>query len=279
MTEDVRKSHPDGHYYSPIPNASDVERGLEWAGQRASDRTLPGIQTNLKAQWDYLAEAAAAAAMVENLRGRGRSARYDRASTMFGPGDAAIYRLMIGWQRPRRIIELGIGHSTALALDTIDEFALPTSVLAVDPDPVRIGAWRAESKGTLEIVTGLAQDVTPAAVAELTAGDILFIDSTHVAKVGSDVLHEVFSLLPALQPGVLVHFHDIPAWFEYQQDWWEEGRNWNEAYFVRAFLMFNWSFEIVTWAHLLLTVDAERASGLVPELSVNSGASLWLRRV
>ena len=86
---------------------------------------------------------------------------------------------------------------------------------------------------------------------ELHAGDVLFVDSTHVAKVGSDVNHIFFEILPILQPGVVVHFHDIMYPFEYEPKWIYTGVAWNEAYMLRAFLMFNPTFKILLFNSFL----------------------------
>lgn len=74
---------------------------------------------------------------------------------------------------------------------------------------------------------------------DLEAGDVLFIDSTHVSKIGSDVNQLVLDVLPGLRPGVHVHFHDIHYPFEYPTGWVDAGRAWNEAYLVRAYLIDN----------------------------------------
>jgi hypothetical protein len=83
----------------------------------------------------------------------------------------------------------------------------------------------------------------------LEENDILFIDSTHVTKINSDVNKIIFEILPKLQKGVLIHFHDIFWPFEYPQTWIREGMFWNEAYILRAFLEYNNSFEIGRWTH------------------------------
>ena len=91
----------------------------------------------------------------------------------------------------------------------------------------------------IEIVPRPLQDVDLELFESLRANDILFIDSTHVAKIGSDVNRIFFEILPALATGVYVHFHDIFYPFEYPREWIYEGRAWNEAYMLRAFLMYN----------------------------------------
>ncbi|MFI5045941.1 MAG: class I SAM-dependent methyltransferase, partial [Acidimicrobiia bacterium] len=102
------------------------------------------------------------------------------------------------------------------------------------------------------------------------------IDSTHVSRVGSDVNYEIFEVLPALQPGVYVHFHDIFYPFEYPLQWVEEGRGWNEAYVLRAFLEYNDEFEIVLFNDLLALRAAEKIAREIPLWT--RGGSLWLRK-
>lgn len=83
---------------------------------------------------------------------------------------------------------------------------------------------------------------------KLKENDILFIDSSHVLKTGSDVQYEYLEILPRLNKGVLVHFHDIFLPAEYPQKWiLEDHKFWNEQYLLQAFLAFNDSFEIL-WA-------------------------------
>jgi Methyltransferase domain len=264
---------PDGHYYSPVPSAEDVTRALGWAS--AADLTdLPAIDVDVAGQWKLLDEVVPVAREV----GPGR--RWPSDSGFFGVADATIYRGIVAQHRPARILELGVGHSTAVALDVAEALDLPTVVHAVDPDLARLEAWAMEDieAGHLVVRRGVAQDVRPEEVSGLAADDILFIDSSHVGKAGSDVLHEIFRLLPATAPGVLVHVHDIFPGFEYPRRWMvEERRYWNEAYLLRAFLMFNSAFEIVLWQAMLSRDDRERMHRQHPEL-VPPGASIWLRR-
>ena len=120
------------------------------------------------------------------------------------------------------------------------------------------------------------QQVPLSVFAALEAGDVLFIDSTHVSRVGSDVNYEIFEILPALQPGVFVHFHDIFYPFEYPLSWVEEGRGWNEAYVLRAFLEFNDDFEIVLFNDFLAVRAADKIAREMPLWT--RGGSLWLRK-
>ena len=116
--------------------------------------------------------------------------------------------------------------------------------------------------------------------------DILFIDSSHVGKIGSDVTDVLFRILPTLRPGVAVHIHDVPWPFEYPRHWIDAGRAWNEAYFVRAFLQYNRDFRVLFFnAYMarhhseLLRENLPRSLD-VPSTDITlSNSSLWIIRV
>jgi hypothetical protein len=108
---------------------------------------------------------------------------------------------------------------------------------------------------------------------------VLFIDSTHVSKAGSDVNHELFEILPRLKPGVLVHFHDVFWPFEYPEAWtFESRRSWNEIYLLRAFLSGNREYEIVFFNDYFRARHGDAAAA-VPKFAQNPGGGLWLRKV
>jgi hypothetical protein len=110
--------------------------------------------------------------------------------------------------------------------------------------------------------------------------DILFIDSSHVIKAGSDVSYLFNEVLPYLRPGVIVHFHDIMWPFEYPLDWYlRRGWLWNEAYFLRAFLQFNSAFEVLFFNAFLDQFYQPDVQHILPEFTQELGSSLWLRKV
>jgi hypothetical protein len=114
---------------------------------------------------------------------------------------------------------------------------------------------------------------------QLEANDILFIDSSHVSKMASDLNHLMFNVLPLLRPGVLIHLHDIFYPFEYPPSWIvEENRSWNEAYLVRAFLEFNNDFEVLFFNHFAFRKFPSLIAQKTPLFSKNCGGSLWIRR-
>jgi hypothetical protein len=130
----------------------------------------------------------------------------------------------------------------------------------------------------IEILETRIQDTPLERFRALEPNDILFIDSTHVAKVGSDVNYIFSDILPILRPGVYVHFHDIFYPFEYPKEWIYEGRAWNEAYLLRAFLAFNGAYEIVLFNTFLERFHRERFARMMPLCLKNEGGSIWLRR-
>jgi len=114
-------------------------------------------------------------------------------------------------------------------------------------------------------------------VAEIAPGDFLFIDSSHVGKIGSDVLTELHEMIPRLPPGVHVHLHDIFYPFEYPSYWVYEGRFWNEAYLLRALLTDNPKLQIDCFNSYLATFHLDEMKALLPVWAQNTGGSIWLQ--
>jgi hypothetical protein len=132
------------------------------------------------------------------------------------------------------------------------------------------------------VVPTSAADVPLEVFASLGAGDVLFVDTTHTVKVGSEVVHVILDVLPALQPGVLVHFHDIFLPWAYPREWLEEHQwYWAEEYLLQAFLAFNDGFEILLPAQAMARDRPGRLAAAIPSFVAGAGvgpASLWLVR-
>jgi hypothetical protein len=182
--------------------------------------------------------------------------------------------------RPRRIIEVGSGFSSACALDTLDEIALAdTTMTCIEPYPAALlKRMRPADRARVTIIESNVQDVATDVFATLEQNDILFIDSTHVLKTGSDVHYEFFSILPALKPGVMVHFHDVRWPFEYPQPFiFERNFSWNEAYGLRALLMYSTRFAVFFYSSLFASAHATLARETFADFMINPGSSIWLR--
>ena len=182
--------------------------------------------------------------------------------------------------RPRRVIEVGSGFSSALMLDTNDLFfSSGISFTFIEPHAQRLTSlMRPEDNVRQRVVTSMVQDVPETLFDSLEANDILFVDSSHVVKVGSDVVHLLTHVLPRLNKGVLVHFHDVFWPFEYPEEWFADGRAWNENYVLKAFLQFNDSFEILLFSSYLATHHRRDLETHIPLALRNPGGSLWIRR-
>ena len=176
--------------------------------------------------------------------GRGLRYRYDNPHYTYS--DAIFYYSVLRHFRPHRLIEVGSGHSSALALDVNERFLDNQCTMTfIEPFPSLLRSLTADSDLRGRLLVKRLQAIPLELFGELSSGDVLFIDSTHVSRAGSDVNYLLFDVLPALAPGVLVHFHDIFYPFEYPSEWIREGRSWNESYALRAFLQFNRAFRVV----------------------------------
>ena len=130
----------------------------------------------------------------------------------------------------------------------------------------------------VEILEQPLQAVDPSLFSTLQSGDILFIDSTHVSKAGSDVNLLFFEIIPRLHPGVYVHVHDVFYPFEYPERWIMAGRAWNENYLLRSFLQFNTSFEVTLFPHMMHLRHAQWMEEHLPITRKQRGGSFWMRR-
>ena len=108
---------------------------------------------------------------------------------------------------------------------------------------------------------------------------MLFIDSTHISKLGSDVNHLFFEILPRLRPGVVIHLHDIGVGFEYPDHWVKEGRAWNEAYLLRAFLQYNEFFRILLYISYMQNVYEPWFRQNMPDTLLDRGGCFWMEKV
>lgn len=274
-----RPGWPDGHFYSPVPSPDDVERALAWH-ERADPARIPGIDLDLDAMWALAAELAEAVGPFRLHRTAGQGRLYGWENGQFNACDAGVLTAVLARARPRRVVEVGSGFSTACMIDACRAFDLPTRIVTIDPFPERFLQHCGPAAGAgVELLAVPVQEVGLEPFLQLGHGDVLFIDSSHVAKAGSDVLYELFEVLPRLAPGVLVHVHDVFPGFEYPRDWLAEGRYWTEAYLLRAFLIGNRDCRVELWATLLAGADPERFAGLLPICNGAAGGSLWLATV
>jgi Methyltransferase domain len=271
---------PPGHFYSPIPDLDDLRQR---AGQIFARRVteIPGLDLREREQL----------ALLKRFRGFYRDQPFDAHKTaerryyfenpQYSYSDALFYHFILRYLRPRAVIEVGSGFSSCVALDT-NETHLDGQLrlTCIEPYPDRLRAlMKPPDEERVEVVPKPVQDVPLTTFDALRENDILFIDSTHVVKVGGDVNYLFFEVLPRLAKGVHVHVHDVFYPFEYPLPWLEEGRVWSEAYLLRAFLQYNSAFEVVAFNTFLEERHPRLFERDFPLCLRNPGGSIWLRRL
>ena len=207
--------------------------------------------------------------------------RYYFDNDAFAYGDGSMLYAILRLFQPNRIIEVGSGYSSACCIDTIDKyFEGKCEVTFIEPYPRRLYSILGEAKGGYRLIQRQVQTVGVELFRSLQANDILFIDLMHVLKTGSDVCFELFEILPVLQSGVIVHFHDVFWPFEYPEQWTlVENRSWNELYALRAFLMYNENYDVIFFNDYFAKLEASWISATYPLFLRNPGGGLWLRKV
>lgn len=261
---------PPGHYYSPLTTAADAERAIAAA---ESTEVPTAVPIDLEALAAFALELAP---MWTDLR-TAPPARY-RRDMMYEQIDAAVYHSMLRRFGPARVLEVGSGYSTAVALDTIEAHGLVTQVECVEPNPERLRSLLRPGDD-VKLRQSLVQDVPIEIFEQLNANDFLFIDSTHVAKAGSDVVWTTLRILPRLQPGVIVHIHDMFWPLEYQDRWLRGRRDWNEIYLIHAYLAENPHWRILFFNDQALLANPQLRSTYFPHLPDQRPGGLWLQRV
>jgi hypothetical protein len=273
---------PPGHFYSPLVDPADpiVSRILN-----DGERELPPaddlrIDTELQLAWLERISSHYPQLPFSELPCPNR--RYYYRNPAFSYTDAIVYFGILVETRPARIVEVGSGYSSALAMDTNDELLdEKTRLTFIDPYPKTVRSLlRPDDKYTGAIVPKRLQDLPTSTFHELEANDILFIDSSHVAKTGSDVNEYMFRVLPVLQRGVRIHIHDIFYPFEYEAAWIvDENRSWNEAYLLRAFLQYNSAFRVIYFNDFMFRKFEPLVASKMPLCRKGRGGSIWLERV
>lgn len=278
---------PPGHFYSPLPSPQDVARYAQAAVSRGPE-TLAGLDLDVEGQLAMVERLGPHARDLSFDDDSGGATRYYWDNDGFGPGDAVVLAAMMRHARPTRIIEVGAGYSTAVMLDVAERYlATPPAITCIDPEPERLRSLlRPGDEDRLTVHESLVQDLPLASFTALEPGDLLFIDSSHVLKLGSDVAFLLLEVLPRLAPGVFVHFHDITCSFEYPVVWYEEGRAWNEAPALRAFLTFNRAYRILFFSDYLMRFHRDAVAAHMP-LALrqprsapegNTSVSFWMVR-
>jgi Methyltransferase domain len=269
---------PPGHFLSPLVS---IDEYLRDEAEKSIGTAQPvlGIDLNISGQLRLLSELSNYVTPDKFPGEATDSSRYFAPNPAFGATDAFLTQAMIRQFKPKRLVEVGSGYSSCIILDTNQHyFDDQIELTFIEPYPQLLKSLVvAEDLTQNTMVQARLQDVPLANFEVLEANDILFIDSTHVSKTNSDVNYLFFEILPRLQTGVLVHIHDIFFPFDYPREWILEGRSWNEAYLLRAFLQYNPKFEIMLFNDYIQTMHWDTFAQVLPMFSKDGGGSVWLK--
>jgi hypothetical protein len=279
----IKASHPPGHFYSPVSDIKDLHANQDkiW---HDSDENI-GINFNYKNQlfvleelfpkyytdYDYPNDLE----IDENL------SKYFNNNPAFGWLDSRLLFVLIRHLKPKRIYEIGAGLSTLLTADINSRF-FDNKIKFFSAEPYPANYLKKKIPGLNELIVQKAENLPVSVFSRLEENDILFIDSSHVSKTGSDVNYLIFEVLPRLNKGVVIHIHDIFLPREYPKKWvLEDGRSWNEQYLVRALLLFSDTFEIYAGSAFCYYKFPELVRKALNIKSGNTygGSSLWIRKI
>lgn len=271
------------HFYQPIPDLKDLESRDVW--NKVSE--MRGIDWNPDQYLENLRELAVYADECEWSYVKVDSTiQFYLNNPSFGYFDASVLHCMIRKNNPQRIIEVGSGMSSriiaaALQKNIIENNSYKPEYIIIDPySVIDVDKF---PRGT-RLVKQQVETCDISVFQELSKQDILFIDSSHVCKIGSDVNFEVLEILPILKHGVYVHFHDICLPYEYPKKFAtnpEFRMFWTEQYLLQAFLLNNSNFEIILPTTYI--GRNHKASEFFPNFDTSKanwgGASFWIKRV
>lgn len=229
------------HYYEPLIDPRDLSRPLD------AQRSLAGLDWNVDRQLAILRSMRFRSELQQFLAPAASSEpRFSYSNRNFLSGDADYLYSFVRRFRPKRIVEVGCGNSTLLILaankkNRADHPEHVCEHICIEPYEQ---PWL-ESVGA-RVLRRRVEHTDLNVFTALEAGDLLFIDSSHVIRPCGDVVFQVLEVLPVLNSGVIVHFHDIFSPRNYLAEWvYERGYLWNEQYLIEAFLSFNSKYQII----------------------------------
>jgi len=199
---------------------------------------------------------------------------YTFVNDYFSSPDAEVLYAMVRKFQPRKVIEVGSGHSTRIIRQAILDGYLNTCLVSIDPYP------RREISGLVERFYPKTVETLgdPELFSSLQGNDFLFIDSSHEVRTGNDVVFLYLNIIPELHPGVMIHIHDIFLPYDYPKEWIMQ-KHWpfTEQYLVQAMLNFSNIFEVL-WAGYFLQRTRSDFEKYFPHLNGQTAKSLWLRK-
>jgi|WetSurMetagenome_2_1015567.scaffolds.fasta_scaffold57202_2 predicted O-methyltransferase YrrM len=271
------------HFYSPVPDTRTLKEDL-WS----KPSELVGLSLNENEQLELLSLFASNYKEEYTNFFKNPTSdihQYYLNNTSFGSVDAEILYCMVRHFKPKRILEIGSGYTTLLFAQSIlknkqENGKYDCELVTIDPYPSEV--LHDKIPGLSRVIIKKVQDVPLSEFEKLKANDVLFIDSSHVIKTGSDVAYEYLDILPRLNPGVIIHSHDIFLPTEYHKEWiLEDHIFWNEQYLLQAFLAFNDSFKMLWGGSFMHLRHSDKLRLAFPSYSKekNWPVSFWMKRI
>ena len=228
------------HYYEPLINFDLLLKPLE------QHRFLPGININTAEQLSLLERFCFSEELRPFLAPKANDLTYSFGNGFFDSGDAEFLYNIVRLRKPKRVVEIGSGNSTLLVIEAIrrnqtDDPGYRCEHICIEPYEM---PWLERSG--VQVLRQRVESVEKGLFERLSCDDLLFIDSSHVIRPQGDVLCEFLEILPLLQPGVVVHIHDIFTPRDYPHAWVvDRVRLWNEQYLMEALLSGNPHWKII----------------------------------
>ncbi|WP_395648714.1 class I SAM-dependent methyltransferase [Thermomonas sp.] len=277
----IKTSHPNGHFYSPVVDTDELSERMNtlWPDEIPE---CPGITFNdesiVRILTEWFPRFMPDFNYSEQLVASDES-QFFIQNSQFSWLDCRALFVILRQLQPEKIVEIGSGFSSLLTADVNRRFFMNSmEFICVEPYPRAF--LSAGVAGISHLDVRKVQEIEPAYFDRLNAGDVLFIDSSHVCKTGSDVNHLYLKVLPRLKSGVIIHIHDIFLPFEYLKTWvLEENRSWNEQYLSQAMLQHSARYEMLFASYYAY----ERFPALVvnalntPKGHGYGGSSMWLK--
>jgi len=265
------------HYYEPLFDDRKLKVPLN------KDRSIPGIKWNSETQLSLLEKF--------NYQDELNRIPWDKTGELsfffnnpsLGPGDAEYLYCMIRHFKPGRIIEIGSGYSTLMAKEAIENNKRENSLYNCEQICIEPYEMPWLEKTGVQVIRKLVENVDVSFFSSLQNNDILFIDSSHMIRPQGDVLYEFLEILPSLNPGVVIHIHDIFSPKDYtKKHIVEDVLFWNEQYLLEAFLSCNRDFAIIGALNYLKTHFPAKLNAKMPVLRNHPDhvpGSFWIKKL
>lgn len=274
VESDYKDACPFNHYTSPYPDIIEIHKKENEIFNK--DKEILDIDFNICRQLELIKK-------MEEFelpdwsasKGKNLEYRYNYDNNWFCENSAKALYYMARILTPKTIIEVGSGYSTAAMLDINEKyFSNKIKIISIEPNAERLKSLLRPTDN-IKIYEKPLQEIEVSLFEALNENDILFIDSSHISKIDSDVNYIFFEILPRLKNGVYIHFHDIFYPFMYYKEWIYKGLAYNEMYILRAFLMNNNQYSIQLFGEML----SLKYKDLIPKTLLECGnGSLWIKK-